>query len=93
MHVWDVKDGHLTEGRKGKPIVIKSPYGSTERAPVFRALAACPMDEDFMLGTASCDIWEVNSTKQVRRACPPAPLLMRHAPGYETSLQGPWDQL
>lgn len=24
------------------------------------------MDEDFMLGTASCDIWEVNETKQVR---------------------------
>jgi len=69
---WDVKDGTLSEGRRGAPIAIESPYGASDKAPVFRALACSPHDEDFVLGSSNCDIWEANDAKQVR-------MIARHA--------------
>ena len=65
VHKWDVKDGTLNENKRRKPIHMVSPYGPGDKPPVFRALACSMNDEDFMLGSSNCDIWEASTDQQV----------------------------
>jgi hypothetical protein len=70
IHTWDVKDGCLKQECRGKPITLSPVYGSDDKPPVTRALTVSPLDEDIILGTASCDILEVKEGHQVRASAP-----------------------
>lgn len=65
---WDVRDGTLTDASLKSSLQLEPSYGGATKAPVVRALCVSPLDKDIMVGTSSCDIWEVNDNKQVRCA-------------------------
>lgn len=64
--MWPVEGGRLTAEAPSATIKLASPYGAAEKVPAVRALTVSPLDEDIVIGTATCDVIEVNTHQQAR---------------------------
>jgi len=66
IHKWDVSSGPLGEDCKiGEPVKISPPYaaaGVKTKPVALRALDVKPDTEDIVVGTGSCDVWEVTQS-------------------------------